>query len=69
MYRENIKLLIQWKLNIKRKPLIFYGARQVGKTYLIQEFGKSEYRQMLYINFERAEEMRGIFQHDLDPKR
>ena len=69
MYREDIKRLIQWKLNKSRKPLVFLGARQVGKTYLIQEFGKAEYRQMVYINFERADEMRSIFQRDLDPKR
>lgn len=69
MYRESIKYLIEWKLNKNKKPLVFYGARQVGKTYLLQEFGKSEYRQMVYINFERAEELRNIFLHDLDPKR
>ena len=69
MYRESIKQLKKWSLNKNRKPLIFYGARQVGKTYLLQEFGKTEYRQMAYINFERAQEMRDIFLHDLDPKR
>jgi len=69
MYRESIKQLIEWKLNKYKKPLIFYGARQVGKTYLLQKFGKTEYRQMVYVNFERAEEMRTIFLHDLDPKR
>lgn len=69
MYRESIKYLIEWKLNKNKKPLVFYGARQVGKTYLLQKFGKSEYRQMVYINFERAEELRNIFLHDLDPKR
>jgi predicted AAA+ superfamily ATPase len=42
----------------RKKPLVFYGTRQVGKTYLLQEFGKTEYRQMVYINFERAEKMR-----------
>lgn len=69
MYRESVNQLIEWKLNKDRKPLVFYGARQVGKTYLLQEFGKSEYRQMVYINFERAEELRNVFLHDLDPKR
>jgi len=69
MYRIKIKQLVEWKLNKHKKPLVFLGARQVGKTYLIQEFGKAEYKQMVYINFERADEMRGIFQHDLDPKR
>jgi len=69
VYRESIKLLIQWKLDKSKKPLVFLGARQVGKTYLLQEFGKAEYKQMVYINFERADEMQGIFQYDLDPKR
>ena len=69
MYRESIKQLIEWKLNIDKKPLIVYGARQVGKTYLMQAFGKTEYRQVVYINFERAEKMRDIFLVDLDPQR
>jgi predicted AAA+ superfamily ATPase len=69
MYRVNIKHLIKWKLNEEKKPLVIYGARQVGKTYLIQKFGKTEYRQMVYINFERVEKMRTIFLADLDPKR
>ena len=69
MYRHSIKQLKKWRLSSGRKPLIFFGARQVGKTYLLQEFGKTEYRQMVYINFERTEEMRTIFLYDLDPKR
>ena len=69
MYRSSINKLIEWKLDKLKKPLLLLGARQVGKTYLIQEFGKSEFRQMAYINFERADEIRGIFQYDLDPKR
>ena len=69
MYRDSINQLIKWKLDKSKKPLIVLGARQVGKTYLIQEFGRTEYRQMVYINFERADEMQGIFQHDLNPKR
>ena len=69
MYRESINDLINWKLNNDKKPLVVYGARQVGKTYLIQTFGKTAYRQMAYINFERAEKMRDIFLADLDPQR
>jgi predicted AAA+ superfamily ATPase len=69
MYRTTIKQLIQWKLDTQKKPLLILGARQVGKTWLIQEFGRTEYRQMVYINFERADKMQGIFQQDLDPKR
>jgi predicted AAA+ superfamily ATPase len=69
MYRSIIKQLRQWKLNENKKPLVLLGARQVGKTWLVQDFGKTEYRQMVYINFERAEEMRNTFLRDLDPKR
>jgi predicted AAA+ superfamily ATPase len=69
MYRTAIKQLINWKLDKKRKPLVVLGARQVGKTYLLQAFGKQEYRQMVYINFERADKMQSVFQQDLDPKR
>ena len=47
MYRTCINKLIDWKLNKTRKPLVFLGARQVGKTWLIQEFGKTEYKQNL----------------------
>ncbi|MDR0687699.1 MAG: AAA family ATPase, partial [Prevotellaceae bacterium] len=53
MHRTKINDLKKWKLSRKRKPLIFLGARQVGKTWLIQEFGKTEYQQMAYVNFER----------------
>lgn len=69
MYRTIFNKLIKWKLDKYKNPLIFNGARQVGKTYLLQEFGKTEYRQMIYINFERAEEMQNIFLYDLTPKR
>jgi predicted AAA+ superfamily ATPase len=69
MYRVSIKKLIQWKLDKNKKPLVFLGARQVGKTWLIQEFGKQEYRQTVYINFEKTEEMREIFLPNLDTKR
>ena len=47
MYRNRIKELKKWKINPQKKPLVFLGARQVGKTWLLQEFGKSEYRQMV----------------------
>jgi len=47
MYRTKIKELNEWKLSSKRKPFIIQGARQVGKTWLIQEFGKTEFKQMV----------------------
>jgi len=69
MYRTKIKELIQWKINKDKKPLVFLGARQVGKTWLLQEFGKTEYRQMVYINFEKSTNLREVFLPDLDTKR
>lgn len=69
MYRSKIKRLTSWMLDKNKKPLILLGARQVGKTYLLQQFGKQEYRQVVYINFEREERMKDIFIQDLDPKR
>jgi len=66
MYRIRIKDLIEWKLNPYRKPLVLLGARQVGKTWLAREFGKAEYKQMLYINFEDADAPKDIFQSDFN---
>ena len=66
MYRNKIKDLIEWKLKKNKKPLIFLGARQVGKTWLIQEFGRTEYRQMVYVNFEDLNAPTDIFISDFD---
>ena len=52
MYREKIEQLKQWKESKKRKPLIIRGARQVGKTWLMKEFGKLCYEKCAYINFD-----------------
>jgi len=48
MYRKRINDLIKWKLDKFKKPLVYLGARQVGKTWLMQEFGKSKYQKMVY---------------------
>jgi predicted AAA+ superfamily ATPase len=69
MYRKEIKELIKWKLDKPRKPLLVQGARQVGKTWLIQEFGKTEFRQTIYVNFEKEPRLQSLFLHDLNPKR
>ena len=69
MYRNNIKRLIEWKLSKSRKPLVFLGARQVRKTWLVQEFGKTQYRQMVYINFEKSTALREMFLQDMNVKR
>ena len=69
MYRDKIKELNDWKLSAYRKPLIILGARQVGKTWLIQEFGKQEYKQMVYVNFEKMKVIRNLFEADFDIQR
>ncbi len=63
-----MKDLISWKNNSKRKPLLLYGARQVGKTYLIKEFGKSYYENTIYVNFETNLIAKEIIETDIDPK-
>ena len=69
MYRDKIKEFIDWKLNEYRKPLILLGARQVGKTWLIQEFGRQEYKQTVYVNFEKTKTVRNLFAEDFDVQR
>ncbi len=69
MYRSKLSSLIEWKLNKNKKPLILLGARQVGKTWLLKSFGKSEYKQMVYINFEDENAPKNIFQTDFDIER
>lgn len=69
MYRHKINDLKNWKLSTNRKPLVILGARQTGKTFLLQEFGKKEYKQTVYINFERTTALKDVFLPDLDAKR
>ena len=66
MKRNAIKQLYQWKESNDRKPLIMLGARQVGKTWLMQEFAQEAYKQAAYINFEDDEKLRELFEHDFD---
>jgi len=69
MHRSKFKELIKWKLSDNRKPLVFLGARQVGKTYLLREFGKTEYKQTAYINFERPGAPKNLFEVDFEADR
>lgn len=57
MKREIIHDLVKWKESTNRKPLIIHGARQVGKTYIIKEFGKNYYENLIYVNFETNKEL------------
>ncbi len=69
MKRELMNDLIDWKNSSNRKPLILRGARQVGKTWLLREFGNSEYTQTAYINFEKSQHLATIFEADFDTQR
>lgn len=64
MKRDIYNSLIDWKESSRRKPLIVYGARQVGKTYILQEFGRNEYRNMVYVNCYKNEPIRKLFETD-----
>lgn len=69
MYREKIKELVKWKESTNRKPLIIRGARQVGKTWLMKEFGEKYYEKSAYINFDDNERMKKLFEGDFDLKK
>lgn len=69
MYRIAIEKLYKWKNSKRRKPLIIEGARQVGKTWLMKEFGKQAYADTVYINFDSNSRMADLFSADLDTDR
>ena len=69
MYRIAIEKLYKWKNSKRRKPLIIEGARQVGKTWLMKEFGKQAYADTVYINFDSNSRMGDLFSADLDTDR
>ena len=64
-----MKQLIEWKNKKNRKPLILRGARQVGKTYVLKEFGKKFYENVAYFNFDHDETLKSLFEKTKDPKR
>ena len=68
MYRLAIEKLKKWKTSKHRKPLIIEGARQVGKTWLMKEFGRQEYENTVYINFDSNSKMAELFSGDLEPE-
>ncbi|MFR6690954.1 ATP-binding protein [Hominenteromicrobium sp.] len=69
MYRIAIEKLYKWKNSKRRKPLIIEGARQVGKTWLMKEFGEQAYADTVYINFDSNSRMADLFSTDLDTDR
>ena len=69
MYRYAIENLDKWKNSKNRKPLIIEGARQVGKTWIMKEFGKKSYNKTVYINFDSNVQMAELFSIDLNVER
>lgn len=69
MYRNQIQNLIKWKDSKNRKPLIIRGARQVGKTWLMKEFGEKYYDNCAYINMDNNSRMEQLLSGDLDIER
>lgn len=69
MKRNAIQDLINWKNNEERKPLVLKGARQVGKTWLMKEFGKNYYKSFVYFNFDEEDELKSIFETNKNPQR
>lgn len=67
MKRKAMEDLIKWKNKENRKPLLLYGARQVGKTYLVKEFGKKYFKDIIYVNFESNEQAMEMIKSDISP--
>lgn len=66
MKRDVYKILVQWKAELNRRPLIIRGARQVGKTYVVRRFGQAEFENYIELNFEKKPEYKEIFT-SIDP--
>ena len=66
LYREKMEFLKNWKESDRRKPLMMFGARQVGKTSLLKEFGKECYKKCCYVNFYNNDKIKKIFSSPLD---
>lgn len=69
MNRNALQQLVEWKSRSDRKPLILKGARQVGKTWLMKEFGRTGYDNFVYFNFDEEESLSSIFESDKNPQR
>ena len=68
MERKAMADLIAWKKNKNRKPLLLYGARQVGKTYLVKEFGEKHFNDIIYVNFETNDIVSKIIDENISPE-
>ena len=68
MQRLAMNYLIEWKDKKDRKPLLLYGARQVGKTYLVKQFGDQYFKDIIYVNFETNDIIGKIFDENISPE-
>lgn len=68
MYRKIMEFLEAWKISEYRKPLILQGARQVGKTYAVLEFGRTHYENVVYFNFETNPKLKDTFEENISPE-
>ncbi len=69
MKRDALQKLVEWKETANRKPLILNGARQVGKTWLMKEFGRTAFKNVAYVNFDGNPRMKEVFAQDFDVAR
>lgn len=69
MQRALMKNLLVWKYDLERKPLVLRGARRVGKTWLLREFGSQEFKHTAYVNLENNATMQNLFRGSLEPQR
>lgn len=68
MERKIKKELVAWKNDTNRIPALLYGARQIGKTYILKEFGKDEYNNVVYINFEKDSRLNSYLEISIEPR-
>lgn len=69
MFRDIVNQLVEWKNSEERKPLVVLGARQVGKTYSLLDFGKQHYKHVAYINCDNNEQAKSLFAQDYNMER
>ena len=67
MFRLALQQLIAWKERTGHQPLLIDGARQVGKTWLMKEFGRTQFERTVYVNFEADRQAHAIFSGDIVP--
>lgn len=69
MERDIFKKLVEWKADSSRKPLLLYGARQVGKTFILKEFGMKEFSNMVYVNCDKNPTVANLFSRNFEIER